>query len=109
MPSARPRMPSSGDPRRVLCAGYDAGGLNLIAAMLRFWSGDEHIEATFVSSPGKVAALISQIPGLKTADWAETLTDDGAFDLAANAAAVTSIKKSDVLFVSTSLTHPLER
>ncbi len=106
---------SGGRARRILCVGYDAGGLNLIAAMLRFWLRDNRIDASFASAASKVSALSREVPNLKSPAWAQILKDDvGTLGvplagLAQDPGVIDDIKTYDAVLVGTSFKCALDR
>jgi hypothetical protein len=61
-------------PARVLAAGHDFGGLNLLAPLLRVWQGDPRFAAAFVSTPAVCREMSARVPGLRFPSWTGGLT-----------------------------------
>lgn len=62
-------------PIRVLVAGHDLGGINLLLALLRAWNGDPAIEAEFLCPPVLRRDIGHQFPGLVFVSAAADLTE----------------------------------
>ena len=61
---------------RVLTAGYDHGGLNLLAPLLRAWQGDSRFAAAFVSTPAVRREMSARVPSLGFPSWATGVTEE---------------------------------
>ena len=68
-------MKSLIEPTRVLVAGHDFGGLNLLAPLLRVWQGDSRFAAAFVSTPAVRREMSARVPGLRFPGWAGGVTE----------------------------------
>jgi len=62
-------------PARILVAGHDFGGLNLLAPLLRAWQRDGRLEAAFVSTPAVCREMTAQVPKLTFPDWVKGLAE----------------------------------
>lgn len=62
-------------PVRVLVAGHDFGGLNLLAPLLRAWQEDDRIVAAFVSTPAVCREMSAQVPCITFPKWVTDLTE----------------------------------
>ena len=99
-------------PIRVLVAGHDSGGLNLLAPLLRAWSGDSRIQAEFLSTPVVCRDMAHSVPGLTVVAAADGLDEwkchrPGELDpLLAN---VIAARRYDAVVCSTSGHISLER
>jgi hypothetical protein len=62
-------------PVRILVAGHDFGGLNLLAPLLRAWQHDGRFAAEFVSTPAVCREMSAQVPGLRFPAWAGGVTE----------------------------------
>jgi hypothetical protein len=60
---------------RVLVAGHDWGGINILAPLLRAWSRDEGIAPEFLGAPVIRRDLLHRIPGLSLVGVSEELTE----------------------------------
>jgi len=60
---------------RVLVAGHDFGGLNLLAPLLRVWQGDPRFATAFVSTPAVCREMSAQVPSLHFPAWAGGITE----------------------------------
>jgi hypothetical protein len=60
---------------RVLAAGNDHGGLNLLAPLLRAWQGDPRVAAAFVGTPAVRREMSARVPGLSFPAWAAGVTE----------------------------------
>ena len=63
-------MKSLIEPTRVLVAGHDFGGLNLLAPLLRGWQSDPRFAAAFVGTPAVRREMSARVPGLSFPPWA---------------------------------------
>ena len=61
---------------RVLTAGYDHGGLSLLAPLLRAWQGDSRFAAAFVSTPAVRREMSARVPSLGFPSWATGVTEE---------------------------------
>ena len=60
---------------RVLAAGNDHGGLNLLAPLLRAWQSDPRFAAAFVGTPAVRREMSARVPGLAFPPWAAGVTE----------------------------------
>ena len=68
----------NGAPRRVLVAGNDHGGLNLLAPLLSRWAETGEIDAAFLGSAAARREMAFRVAGLRLAAWPETPFDAAA-------------------------------
>jgi len=68
---------------RILVAGHDFGGLNLLAPLLRAWQQDPRFAAEFVSTPAVCREMSAQVPGLRFPGWASSISTSTAVSPAA--------------------------
>lgn len=62
-------------PIRVLVAGHDMGGINLLVPLLRSWSASPDFEVEFLSTPVLRRDVCHQVPNLTLASGASELTE----------------------------------
>jgi hypothetical protein len=99
-------------PARVLVAGHDFGGLNLLAPLLRVWQGDPRLAAAFVSTPAVCREMSSQVAGLDFPTWAAGVTEylcANADELDAYLARTLSPDEWDIALCATSRVSLLEK
>ena len=97
---------------RVLAAGNDHGGLNLLAPLLRAWQGDPRFAAAFVGTPAVRREMTARIPGLSFPAWTAGLTehlcaDAGELDVYLKRSLAR--REWDVVLCTTSLVSLLEK
>jgi hypothetical protein len=99
-------------PARVLVAGHDFGGLNLLVPLLRVWQGDPRLTAAFVSTPAVCREMSSQVPGLRFPPWVGGITEylcANADELDAHLARVLSRDEWNTVLCATSRVSLLEK
>lgn len=96
---------------RVLACAHDWGGLNLMAPLLRAWTGNSSVDCAVIAMPAVRRDLADLAPGMVIAPGSETLTTamlDRPAELRALLTAVLG-HGYDVVVCGTSLHAPLER
>ena len=97
---------------RVLAAGNDHGGLNLLAPLLRAWQGDPRFAAAFVGTPAVRREMTARIPGLSFPAWTGGVTEHlcaDAGELDAYLKRSLARREWDVVLCTTSLVSLLEK
>ncbi|MDI1344754.1 MAG: hypothetical protein PSV22_11720 [Pseudolabrys sp.] len=97
---------------RILVAGHDWGGLNLLAPLLRKWTASGRFAPSFIGVPEVRRQLAQRVPGLTIASASEMLTDPGIGDIASfDLIAERALREAryDLLLCGTSLHAALER
>jgi hypothetical protein len=97
---------------RVLAAGNDHGGLNLLAPLLRAWQGDPRLAAAFVGTPTVRLEMRARVPGLSFPAWATGVTEQlcaDAGELDAYLKRSLTRREWDVVVCATSLASLLEK
>ena len=97
---------------RILVAGHDWGGLNLLAPLLRKWTASGWIAPTFIGTPEVRRQLAQRVPGLAMAPASDMLTDAGISDITSLDLMAQRVLREggyDLLLCGTSLHAALER
>lgn len=100
-------------PVKVLVAGHDWGGLNLLAPLLREWTSPESgIVASFLGAPSVCREMAYRVSGLRLTSGAEAISDwtmERRNDLAVVLNSVLDAESYDVILCGTSSHALLER
>lgn len=99
-------------PVRVLVAGHDIGGLNVLAPLLAAWIGELRIQVRFAGTRATRRELADRVPELQFATGCEALTEQILHHPEKLDEAVCHIlghNSYDVVLCSTSMTASLER
>lgn len=97
---------------RILVAGHEWGGLNLLAPLLRAWVKSNQFAVTFVGATKVMRELSLRVPGLILAPESDILSDGVVEDvhlLDTLAAQLLGRTRYDLLLCGTSLHTSLER
>jgi hypothetical protein len=108
--SAKPM--SRRGPARVLTAGNDHGGLNVLAPLLRAWQGHARLAPAFIGTPAVRREMSARVPELAFPAWAAGVSEPlcaSASELDAHLQHWLDPRDWDVVVCATSLVSLLEK